>query len=75
VARELRERSAFLADVSSWLKEEHEQILDDASSETTLVSLRRGPTGRHMSLVWALNDYRPASDRIKPVHAASRRAS
>jgi hypothetical protein len=60
VARELRERTAFLADVSSWLKEEHEQILEDASRETTLVSLLRGPTGRHMSLVWALNDYRPA---------------
>ena len=60
VARELRERDAFLGDVISWLKEEHEQTLKDASRETTLVALLRGPTGRHMSLVWALNDYRPA---------------
>lgn len=59
VARELRERSALLADLVSWLQEEHEQTLEDASRETTLISLLRGPAGRHMSLVWALNDHRP----------------
>lgn len=60
VARELRERGAFLDDVSSWLQAEHEQTLEDASGETTLIRLLRGPAGRYMSLVWAVNDYRPA---------------
>jgi hypothetical protein len=60
VARELRERDAFLAGVIAWLKDEHEQTLEEASAETTLIRLLRGPTGRSMSLIWALNDYRPA---------------
>jgi hypothetical protein len=60
VARELRDRNAVLGDVIEWLKDEHEQDLEDASAETTPIRLLGGPTGRSMSLVWALNDYRPA---------------
>jgi hypothetical protein len=60
VARELRERDALLGDVIDWLKDEHQQELEDASAETTLIRLLGGPTGRSMSLVWALNDYVPA---------------
>src|SRR5438105_14316735 len=48
VARELRERDAVLSDVIEWIKDEHQQELEDASSETTLVRLLRGPTGRSM---------------------------
>jgi hypothetical protein len=60
ITRELRERDAVLGDVIDWLKDEHQQDLEEASSETTLIRLLRGPMGRHMSLVWALNDYMPA---------------
>jgi hypothetical protein len=59
VARELRDREALLADVIDWVKDEHEQTLEDASSETTLIRILRGSTGRSMSLVWALNDFAP----------------
>jgi hypothetical protein len=59
VERELRERDAVLGEVIEWLKDEHQQELEDASSETTLIRLLRGRTGRSMSLVWALNDYVP----------------
>jgi hypothetical protein len=60
VANELRQRDAFLAELIEWLKNEHGQTLERASEETVLIRLLRGPTGRSMSLVWALNDYRPA---------------
>jgi SEC-C motif len=60
VARELRERDAVLGDVIEWLKDEHEQELQDASSETTLIRMLGGRTGRSMSLVWALSDYVPS---------------
>jgi hypothetical protein len=60
VARELRERDAVLRDVIEWVREEHQQELEDASAETTLIRLLRGPIGRSMSLLWALNDYIPA---------------
>lgn len=60
ITRELRERDAVLGDVIEWLKDGHQQDLEEASSETTLIRLLRGPMGRHMSLVWALNDYMPA---------------
>ncbi|MEA2243897.1 MAG: hypothetical protein QOD24_3453 [Solirubrobacteraceae bacterium] len=59
VARELRDRDALLADVIDWVKDEHEQTLEDASSETTLIRLLRSRTGRSMGLVWALNDFAP----------------
>jgi hypothetical protein len=59
VARELRERDAVLGDLIEWLKDEHQQELEDASAETTPIRLPGGPTGRSMSLVWALNDYMP----------------
>jgi hypothetical protein len=51
---------AVLGDVIEWLKDEHEQELEDASAETTPIRLLGGPTGQSMSLVWALNDYKPA---------------
>jgi hypothetical protein len=60
VAHELGERDEFLGDVIAWLRDEHEQTLEEAMSETTLVRMLRGPTGRSMSVVWALNDYVPA---------------
>jgi len=60
VANELRQRDAFLAEVIEWLKNEHGQTLERASEETVLIRMLRGPAGRSMSLVWALNDYRPA---------------
>lgn len=60
VAQELRQRDAFLAELIAWLKDEHGQTLEEASEETALIRLLRGPAGRSMSLVWALNDYRPA---------------
>lgn len=60
VARELRERDELLDDLIAWLKDEHEQTLREASDETTLIRMLRGPIGRNMSLVWALNDYVPA---------------
>ena len=47
----------MLGDVIEWLRDEHQQALDEASAETTLIRLLRGPIGRSMSLVWALNDY------------------
>jgi SEC-C motif len=60
ITRELRERDAVLADVIAWVKDEHRQDLQDAGSETTLIRLLRGPMGRSMSVVWALDDYVPA---------------
>jgi hypothetical protein len=60
IARELRDRDAVLGDVIEWLKDKHQQDLEDANSETTLIRLLRGPMGRNMSLVWAINDYQPA---------------
>jgi len=48
-----------VGDVIEWLQDEHQQELEEASAETTLIRLLRGPIGRSMSLVWALNDYMP----------------
>lgn len=59
VARDLRDRDALLANVIDWVKDEHEQALDDASTETTVIRILRGRIGRSMSLVWALNDFAP----------------
>jgi hypothetical protein len=60
VARELRERDAFLGDLTAWLRAEHAQTLEDAGSHTTLIRMLRGVSGRGMSMVWTLNDYLPA---------------
>jgi hypothetical protein len=60
VAREPRERDAFLGDLTAWLRAEHEQTLDEAGSHTTLIRMLRDVSGRGMSMVWALNDYLPA---------------
>jgi hypothetical protein len=60
IAGELRARDELMDDVIEWLRREHEQTLRQANSETTLIRMLGGPTGRSMSLVWALNDYRPA---------------
>jgi hypothetical protein len=60
VARELRERDAFLSDLTPCLRAEHAQTLEDAGNHTTLIRMLRGVTGRGMSMVWALNDYLPA---------------
>jgi hypothetical protein len=35
-------------------------VLEDAGVHTTLVRLLRGATGRSMSLIWALNGFRPS---------------
>jgi SEC-C motif len=59
VARELRDRDALLANVVDWVRDEHPQTLEDASSETTVIRILRGRTGRSMSTVWALNDFAP----------------
>jgi hypothetical protein len=58
-ARELKERERVLGDVIEWLQDEHQQALEEARAETTLIRLLRGQIGRSMSLVWALNDYVP----------------
>ena len=60
VARELRKRDAFLGDLTAWLRAEHAQTLEDAGSDTMLIRMLRGVSGRGMSMVWALNDYLPA---------------
>src|ERR1035437_7478403 len=60
VARELRERDAFLGDLTAWLRAEHAQKLEESGSHTTLIRMLRGVSGRGMSMVWALNDYLPA---------------
>src|SRR5271165_3738277 len=60
VARELRERDELLGDVTAWLREEHEQTIQEAGRETTVVRMLGGRTGRGMSTICALNDYVPA---------------
>lgn len=49
-----------MGDVIAWLKDEHQQELQEASAETALIRMLGGLTGRNMSFVWALNDYVPA---------------
>lgn len=60
MAGEFRERDAFLRDLIAWLRDKQRDTLEEASSHTTLIRMLRGVTGRNMSIVWALNDYRPA---------------
>jgi hypothetical protein len=60
VARDLRERDAFLDDLTAWLRVEHEATVEEAGRQTVMIRMLRGATGRSMSIVWALNDYRPA---------------
>jgi hypothetical protein len=60
VARELRERDAFLDDLTAWLRVGHEATVEEAGRQTAMIRMLRGPTGGSMSIVWALNDYRPA---------------
>ena len=60
VARELRDRDAFLGGLIAWLRSEHEQDIEEAGSHTALIRILRGVTGRSMSMVWAINDYCPA---------------
>lgn len=60
VAGELRDRDALLAKLIDWVKDEHQQTLEDAGRETTLVRVLRGRTGRSMSSAWALCDFVPA---------------
>src|SRR5450755_4384763 len=59
VARELRARDELVDDVVAWLRAEHEQTIDEALSEAMWIRALGGVTGRSMSFVWALNDYRP----------------
>jgi hypothetical protein len=59
VGRQLREREELMDDVIAWLRSEHEETVHAARAETGVVPYLRGPVGRNMSLVWALNDYRP----------------
>ena len=60
VARELRDRDAFLGGLIAWLRSEHKHDIEEAGSHTALIRMLRGITGRNMSMVWAINDYRPA---------------
>lgn len=60
VAAELRDRDALLGKVTDWVRDEHEQVLEDASGVTMLIRLMRGSVGRNMSMVWTLNDFTPA---------------
>jgi hypothetical protein len=46
-------------DVITWLRTEHEQTVNAARAETGLLPYAGGPAGRNMSLIWALNDFRP----------------
>lgn len=59
VARELRERDAFLDGLIAWLKTEHAATIEEAGGHTTLMRLLRGAIGRGMSAAWAFNDYQP----------------
>lgn len=59
VAHELRAREAVLKRLVDWVRDEHADALDEAHEDTMLVRMLRGPTGRSMSLIWALNDRRP----------------
>lgn len=45
VARELRDRDALLADIVEGVRDEHEQTLEDASPEITVVRRLRGRVG------------------------------
>jgi hypothetical protein len=58
IARELRVRDAILADIVDWVRNEHPAVVDEASHQTALIRMLRGPAGRNMSLVWAINDFR-----------------
>ncbi|MGO9955179.1 MAG: YecA family protein [Solirubrobacteraceae bacterium] len=59
VASELRARDRLMDDVIEWLRREHDQTLRRANDKTVLIRMLGGPTGRSMSLIWALNDYLP----------------
>jgi hypothetical protein len=59
VARELGDRDAFLDGLIAWLRSEHRHDIEEAGSHTALIRMLRGITGRNMSMVWAINDYRP----------------
>lgn len=59
VARELRERDAFVDGLIAWLRDEHGHEIEAAGSHTTLFRIMRGSSGRRMSTIWTLNDYRP----------------
>jgi hypothetical protein len=59
VARELREREAFLGDLIAWVRSEHEETIEEAGGHTVLIRMLRGVTLRSMGMVWALNDYCP----------------
>ena len=61
VARELRDRDAFLGALIAWLRSEHQHDIEEAGSHTALIRMLRGITGRNMSMVWAINDYRPTT--------------
>lgn len=59
VARELGDRDAFLGGLIAWLRSEHREDIEEAGSHTALIRMLRGITGRNMSMVWAINEYRP----------------
>jgi hypothetical protein len=59
MAAALRARDALMSHLIDWVRDEHAQVLDDAGAQTMLIRLLRGATGRSMSLIWALNDFRP----------------
>jgi hypothetical protein len=59
VARELRERATFLDKLSVWCRAEHRETAQEAGAHTALIRVMRGASGRGMSAVWALSDYRP----------------
>jgi hypothetical protein len=60
VTRELRDRDAFLDGLIPWLRSEHAEEVEQAGSHTALLRMLGGITGRSMSMVWTINDYRPA---------------
>ena len=45
VARELRDRDAFLGGLIAWLRSEHKQDIEEAGSHTALIRILRGITG------------------------------
>lgn len=46
VARELRERNAFVEGLIVWLRDEHGHEIEAAGSDTTLFWIMRGSGGR-----------------------------
>ncbi len=72
VARELRDRDA--GGLIAWLRSEHEQDIEEAGRRAAMIRILRGLTGQSMSMVWAINDYRPADGGLPLIERYAARA-